>query len=260
MQRFINSRFYTGRLWHFRKQGVKNNFSYPVFIWYLDLDEISASGEYDRLIASEKFGLFSFKEKDHGKFDTSDIPLREKIRKITRAHQLPDPMRIMLLTNLRTAGYVFNPVSFYYLFDQEQNLFAAIAEVNNTFGEQKAYLIPFQGSEGCHLTEKQFYVSPFIRHDSIFEFRLKRPAESLRVEVNTSNHKGFELKALLTGREYQITALRVWGLFLKFPLITLKIIFLIHYQALKLYLKKLPYYKKAETDLLIRAATTHKEN
>lgn len=155
----------------------------------------------------------------------------------------------MLMTNLNVLGYNFNPVSFYYCFDGKNEPVCCIAEVGNTFGEMKPYLMTKENlkENTFHLnTEKYFYVSPFMDHDASFDFNLGIPGEKLNNRIDTFKNGERVFISTLTGNKKPITNLNLLWYSMRFPLITLKIIILIHWNALLLWRKKIPYLKKAE--------------
>ncbi|MBL8152132.1 MAG: DUF1365 domain-containing protein, partial [Blastocatellia bacterium] len=155
--------------------------------------------------------------------------------------------RIMLMTHLRTLGYVFNPVSFYFCFDRQDQPVCAIAEVGNTFGEMKPYFFNQKTLEGDSFNmemAKYFYVSPFIGLDSHFDFKLKVPSEKLNIKIDGYEKDAKMLVSTLTGKRQELADSKLFWYSLKFPAVTVKVIALIHWHALKLYLNKLPYYKK----------------
>ncbi|MCE9500339.1 MAG: DUF1365 domain-containing protein, partial [Leptospira sp.] len=157
--------------------------------------------------------------------------------------------KIFLVTHLRMFGYIFNPVSFYYCYDEHGNPLCAIPEVGNTFGELKPYLLRNEDrtEQGFRkMMEKFFYVSPFIDLDTTFDFNLHLPGEKLHVTIDDyKNGKKFFLTAV-SGERKRLTDGRLMWYILRFPFITLQVIGLIHWHALKLYLKKIPYLKKTD--------------
>jgi hypothetical protein len=155
----------------------------------------------------------------------------------------------MLLTNLNVLGYNFNPVSFYFCYNEKNEIACAVAEISNTFREMKLF---FLGKENLkegkfHLdTKKYFYVSPFIDHDASFDFDLSVPGDKLNIRIDDHKDGDRFFISTLTGIRKEISN---WNLFfysLRFPLIPLRIITLIHWNALLLWLKKIHYHKKAE--------------
>ena len=168
---------------------------------------------------------------------------------------LEKPHRILLLTNLRYLGYGFNPVSFYFAMDSADRLYAVLAEVNNTFGEQKPYLIvldePVASDENRRVFArawKNFYVSPFIDRDREFVFRIKRPGQLLSLGVDTYSGEQPVLRAAYSGQREKIKARAMFLNMIRIPFVTFKVIALIHWHALLLFFKKVPYFNKDETD------------
>ena len=161
--------------------------------------------------------------------------------------------RIMILTNLNVLGYNFNPVSFYYVFDKNNNPVCSIAEVGNTFGELKPYLLKNENlkENKYHLnTTKYFYVSPFFDHDNNFDFNLTIPNEKLNIRIDSFKKEERVFISTLTGSKKPLTNLNLFWYSIRFPLITLKIIILIHWNALLLWAKKIHFHKKSEYENL----------
>lgn len=238
---------------HHRMAPKVHRFHYDIFMFYLDLDEIEGLGKRLKFMSRNRFNLFNFRDRDH-----LQLP-REKpdTTKDTRQHIntylaeqgiTTPPKRIMVLTNLCTLGYQFNPVSFYFCYDDADNVMCSIVEVCNTFHEMKPYFLGGDTKQagGFKLnTEKYFYVSPFIDMDTNFDFDLQIPGEKLNVKIDDYDKGGKRFFiSTLTGTKKPLRDATLLLYFLSFPLITLKVIGLIHWQALKLWLKKLPFHKK----------------
>jgi len=167
--------------------------------------------------------------------------------------KLNDP-KIFLLTNLRTLGYQFNPVSFYYVYENSKAV-CCVAEVGNTFGEMKLFLLngeTLHENRFLYRTKKYFYVSPFIEHDVDFDFQLTIPNDKLNLRIDDYRGDDRFFIATVTGEKRALTQLRLIWYAIRFPFITLKIISLIHWNALLLWLKKIPYHKKADNPNLQR--------
>jgi DUF1365 family protein len=216
-------------------------------MFYLDLDEIDAVAKKVWLVSRDRFNFFSFRDCDHLRLTRGG--LKENVLAYLRL-QAPalDAERIMLLTNLRTLGYVFNPVSFYFSFNRLGQPVCAVAEVNNTFGETKPFFI----GEGCYRsgafrmrTEKHFYVSPFIDLDVSVDFNLEVPGEKVAIRVDDYKEGKRILLSSLIGEKRELTAANLIWYSLRYPLMTLRVITLIHWHALKLYLKRIPYHRKS---------------
>ena len=239
---------------HHRLVPKKNRFNYDVFMFYIDLDELNELSKKYWLFGFNRFSLFSFYNKDHANISqtvyerTSSVKL--KLIEYIKANGIDTvPHSIRLLSNLTTAGYLFNPVSFYYLFDKDGKAFSAVAEVCNTFGEMKLYLMgigDLKEDSFSKMLPKNFYVSPFSKSNIWFNFILKIPGEKILQRVDDYDQQNGErmLLSSISGVKQPLTDWNMLSRFLSIPFITLKIITLIHWQALKIYLKKVPYFKK----------------
>jgi len=185
--------------------------------------------------------------------------LRQQVNQYFREKDQPVPSSVFLLTNLRYLGYGFNPVSFYFALDDSQRLYAILAEVNNTFGEQKPYLIlldrPVDPTENKRIFArawKNFYVSPFIDRDREFVFRMKLPDGKLSLGIDTYENEIPVLRAAYSGIRKPVNRRTMIGQMIRFPFITLKVIALIHWHAMILYIKKVPFFGKESTDAMIQ--------
>jgi len=251
----INSCLYKARVMHHRLEPKQHRFHYDIFMFYLDLDEIDSLCKNLRWMSRNKFNLFNFRDKDHlqlprEKPDTTKTT-REHITEYLKENGVDiGNGRIMLLTNLCTLGYQFNPVSFYYCYNEQGEVACTIVEVCNTFMEMKPYFLGANTRAGDHFhlnTTKHFYVSPFIDMDTNFDFNLDIPGEKLQVRIDDFKQDGSRFFiSTLSGARVPLTDGKLLQYFFSFPLITLKVIGLIHWQALKLWLKKLPFHKKDE--------------
>ncbi len=232
---------------HNRLMPKSHRFVYDVFMFFLDLDEADGLTKKFLPLSRNRFNLFSFRDRDHIRYKGGNV--KESVLEYLKDKniRLAEP-RIYLLTNLAFLGYNFNPVSFFYCFDGERPV-CAVAEVGNTFREMKYYVLnsdTLRDNAFRLRTVKYFYVSPFIDHDAEFDFHLKIPGEKLEIVINDyKNGNKFFLTAL-TGMKKPLTHGRLLWYCLRFPFITLQVIGLIHWQALKLWRKKLAFYRKAE--------------
>lgn len=242
----FSSSLYELTVMHHRLEPLKNRFVYRVYMFALDLDELGTLHRSLRLFSHNRPNLFSFRDTDH-------LPLgkrtaRENLEEFLRRNGVTESVgRILLITNVRTFGYVFNPVSFYYCYDTAGNPLCAVPEVGNTFGEVKPFLLRREDRTETgfrRMVTKHFYVSPFIEHDASFDFQLGLPDERLQVVINDHKEgKKFFLTAL-AGVRRPLTDARLLWYTLRFPFMTLRVITLIHWQALKLMLRRLPYFRK----------------
>lgn len=244
----MNSCLYDGVVMHHRLRPLRNRFVYSVYMFYLDLEELDDLHQRLRFFSRNRFNLYSFRDADHMRITAGD--LRANLVEYLRRNGVTDEVgRIMLLTNVRVLGYVFNPVSFYFCYDREGRPLCAVPEVGNTFGEQKAY---FMGAETRtengfrRQVQKMFYVSPFVDLDTSFDFHLRIPGERLQVQVDDIQDGDRFFLSALTGERKPLTDRALLYDFLRIPLVTVKVIWLIHWQAVKLWLRKLRFRRKAE--------------
>ena len=267
------SRIYECQVTHARFAPRRHRFSYRIFMLALDLDELPALGRRLRLFSHDRRGFYSLREEDylpvHGPAHNAtvpgpvsagargDSPLKARVRDLfsARGVALPEDLRVELVTLPRVLGYLFNPVSFYFCRDAAGACLGAIAEVTNTFREVKPYVLgpdclrpagrPGTG-ELFHLrVPKHFYVSPFSDVDVAFDFRLRPPGEKLSVRIDDYAGPERTLASVLVGSVSPLTDRRLAWFSLKYPLLTLRVIVLIHWHALRLHLKKIPWFAKA---------------
>ncbi len=244
----MNSSLYDCVVMHHRLVPLKHRFVYKVFMFYLDVDELDELGRRSWLFSRNRFNLFSFRDRDHLWLDRPTV--RENVVAYLKTKGVDiGSGRIMLLTNVRTLGYVFNPVSFYFCFDEAGEPVCAVPEVGNTFRELKPYLLRRDALKDGTFRERQtkhFYVSPFFDLDTVFEFQLGIPGERLQVKIDDFQQEKKAFVSALTGTRREFTdGMLAWS-FLRIPFVTLKVIFLIHWHAMLLYLKKLPFHRKHE--------------
>jgi uncharacterized protein len=244
----MNSCLFECKVMHNRKTEIRHKFHYKYFMFYLDLDEIDLLNKKLFLFSHNRFNIFSFRDKDHLSFDKPGV--KYNILKYLGEHNYAEKVtRIMLLTNVATLGYNFNPVSFYFCFDADDNPVCVVPEVGNTFGELKPYFI---SSEKLHENsfsdriQKNFYVSPFIEHDVFFDFKLKVPSEKLSIRIDDYKENDRVFITSLFGKKKTLNNRNLLKYFLKYPFVTLKVITAIHFQALFLYLKKIRFFRKNE--------------
>lgn len=249
----MNSCLYECTVMHHRLEPKVNQFRYRMFMLALNLDEI------DKLavggLSHNRWNLYSFRDRDHLTLPGLETAsLRENLTAwlANRGITLPIGGQVLLVTLPRVLGYSFNPVSFYFCSDVDDLPLCAVVEVGNTFRELKPYLIPAPDGDGRFrlITPKHFYVSPFSPLDLLFDFRLRVPDETLDIHIDDRAAERPVLLSALTGRRVPLTSSRLLWFTLKYPLITLKVIALIHWHALLLWMRRLPWHRKsANTDL-----------
>lgn len=240
----MNSCLYECHVMHRRLQPKTHEFVHRVFLFALDLDELPEIARQNPFVGLDGESLYTFRHDDH--FQSVPGGARKNAEAFLAAQQLPRPAKILLLTNLRFLGYVFNPISIWFCWDAEGSPIGAIAEVGNTFGELKTYFVPHRDGRFLVRVPKHFYVSPFSELDLDFEFRFEMPGERLAAYVDDYRGEEKVLVTSLTGKRLPLTTGNLARLTIKYPLITLKVITLIHWHALRLWLKKIPFFRKED--------------
>lgn len=237
----LASALYEGTVVHLRLRPRRHRLGYGVFALLLDLDEIDALSARLRLFSRNRFNLFSFHDRDYG--GRSREPLQAQIARHLAAAGIEGGGPIRLLTMPRVLGYAFNPLSIYFCHTGAGRLSAVLYEVSNTFGERHSYLIPV--APGCEArvvqrTEKRFFVSPFLDMNLDYTFRLHPPGERLVVSIVARDRDGTVLSAVEEARRRPLTDGALARAFVNFPLVTLKVILGIHWEALLIWLKGIP--------------------
>lgn len=256
----MNSCLYKATVMHHRMEPKVHRFNYSVFMFYVDLDEIDTLAKKYFMFSRNKFNFFSFRDKEHlqlpaGNPDQTKTTKQHILDYLKQNNINSVDGKIMLLTGMNVLGYNFNPVSFYFCYNKADQPVCAIAEVSNTFREMKPYLLDKETLTDNRFllnTTKYFYVSPFFDHDANFEFKLGIPAEKLNIRIDTIKEQRRSFISTLTGVSRKMSATNLMWYALRFPLIPLRIMFLIHWNALLLWLKKIPFHKKAEQTELQR--------
>ena len=246
----MNSCLYECSVMHHRLAPKVHHFQHDIFMFYLDLDELEIVAKKIFLFSHNRKNFYSFRDADHE--PAGENPLKERIVNFLRQNGIDlGPFgRVMLLTLPRVFGYVFNPVSIYYCFDEAGKPVCSVAEVGNTFREMKLFLLRREelaaGTTFAKIVPKHFYVSPFSSLDLSFDFKLKIPGDKLDIKIDDRDGADKVLISTLTGQRAALSNRNLAWFTLKYPLVTLKVVFLIHWHALRLWLKRAPYYRKSE--------------
>lgn len=237
-----SSALYVGRVGHTRLRPFTHGFEYRVFSILVDLDELESLSRRLRLFSHNRFNLFGLSDRDHGRRDGSS--LREWIDgHLTAADIDLEGGAVRLLCFPRILGYTFNPLSVWYCYHADGTLRAVLHEVKNTFGEQHGYLVPV-GDDLRHSFDKELFVSPFMEMEAHYRFAMNRPGEQLSVGITQLDAEGEILRASIRGRRRPLSDRALLGLFFSHPLMTLKVIAAIHYQAFHLWRKGARYRRR----------------
>jgi len=244
------SALYTGRVMHQRLKPRRHRLSYRMFFLLLDLDEIDSLAARLWLFSRNRFNFFGFVDRDHG--DGSGGSLKAYVeRQLDLAGIETNGGPVRLLAVPRMLGYAFNPLSIYFCYRQQGGLAAILYEVNNTFGERHTYLIPVEDCEGKGPVEqhcaKRLYVSPFNGMSMQYRFRIGPPEESVSLHITGSDGQGPLIVASFSGRRRALTDATLAGAFLAYPLLTVKVIAGIHWEALRLWAKGMRLHERPAT-------------
>ena len=238
----MNSCIYNGVVTHTRFKPVKHFLKYKTFSFYIDLDEIKKLDNDNPIFSYNRFNIFSFYDKDHGDRDGKALKVwvLDNLKKFNINENIN---KIKLLCYPRIFGYVFNPLSVFYCY--EDNLLKAIFyEVKNTFNEQHTYIFKVKDNKIEQKCKKKFYVSPFMDMETKYDFKLLYPDEKLYVSINQTDKEGVILSAIQTGERKDFNLKQLITNFFKYPLMTIKIISAIHFEALLLWKKGAIYRKR----------------
>jgi DUF1365 family protein len=241
-----HSALYVGHVMHARLRPRRHRLAYRVYSMLLDIDELPALDRSLRLFSVGRFNLFSFHPADHG--DGSGTDLRAQIESRLSAGGLRAGGAIRLLTMPRLLGHVFNPLSVWFCHapgGPDAALQAILYEVNNTFGERHSYLIPVDDPAAAIVTQrcdKQMHVSPFLGMAMGYRFRVLPPQAQLSIGISVHDAQGAVLNAQLDGERRSLSDAALLRVFASHPLLTLKVVAAIHWEALRLWLKRVPLH------------------
>ena len=240
----MTSSIYNGTVIHKRFKPKIHFFKYQVFSLLIDLSELKILDQKISFFSYNSFNLISFFDKDHGDRDGSS--LIEWVKKNLKENKIiSENIKIKLLCYPRIFGYVFNPLSVFYVYDKNEELISILYEVKNTFGEQHTYIFKVENNNLLqHNCEKKFHVSPFIEMDCNYFFRVLKPTEKISVIIDQYQSNEKILYASQDGIRRDFTSSELIRSYLKHPLMTFKIIIAIHFEAFKLWSKGIRYIKK----------------
>ena len=240
-----NSSIYNGTVIHKRFKPKTNFFRYKVFSLLLDLSEFYLLEKKLKIFSYNKFNIISFYDLDHGPRDGTSIR-NWVIKNLKKNNIKSKDIKIKLLCYPRIFGYVFNPLSVFYIYNKNVELISILYEVKNTFGEQHTYIFKVNNNKNIikNMCEKKFHVSPFIDMNCIYSFKILKPSDKISVIIDQQDSKGKLLYASQDGIRTKLNNKNLIISYLKHPLMTFKIILAIHFEAFKLWTKGIKFIKK----------------
>jgi DUF1365 family protein len=240
----VNSHLLAGVVRHRRTQPFTYQLQHDVFYFALDLAELDEVAARSRLVGRNRRAIVGFRDGDH--LPVPSTNLDEDLRAHLRAEgHDPAGWRIMLITNLRILGYVFNPASFYLCRDERGVLRVVIVEVHNTFGERHLYtLVPNARPDAFTASmPKAFFVSPFISLDGRYAVHVRDDEDGVRISIALRQDGEVRLSTSLVLRRRALTDRAILRLLVRHPLMTQRTMGLIHWHALRLWLRGARFYR-----------------
>lgn len=236
----MTAALYVGETVHRRLSPRPHRFRYRLFQLLLDIDRIDADLAGLKMLRRGPFGLFSVDDSDHGWRDGRSLRSWVEAR-LAEAGVQATAHRIRLLTFPRVLGFVFNPISLLYVEDVAGDLEAVIYEVNSTFGQTHAYVAPASGGGWQRQTaDKALFVSPFFAVEGAYRFDVSPPSRRLNLSIVKSTNDHPDFTATLALQREPLSDRRLLALFFGMPLMTVKVVAAIHWEALRLFLKRIP--------------------
>lgn len=244
----LSSALYVGSVWHKRNQVKKHVFKYPIFYLLMDLDLFQSGRSGSRVLSFDRKNLLSVWQKDYG--ENSSKGLKDQL--IEAGKQLSSQSnisKIYMLTMPRVLGFAFNPITVFYCLNDDQELEAIFYEVHNTFGEKIIYGCAVSFNEktkkiSLHSADKHLHVSPFFEVEGAYKFHQKITSETLVLAIQYHLNGAKKLTANLTGKKEKLTTRNLIKALIRIPFVTLKTVAAIHYEAMILWIKGVPFYRK----------------
>ena len=242
-------RIYLGDVVHCRHDKIKHKLSYKALSFSIDIDRLQDMDQMSLLLSVDRFNLFSFHPTDHMESGHTDLRgYVEEVLKQAKIDTFPD--KIQLLAYPRFLGRAFNPISVFYCYSKEK-LQAILYQVRNTFGDMHHYAVEINTSEAQgiqpvfrHSCPKNFHVSPFLELSGHYHFIARPPADDVSLIIRLTQESAPVLTASFHGKEQPATTARLLAIGLRYFQNSAKILGLIHYEALKLWIKGAKFYKR----------------
>ena len=240
-----NSSIYNGTVIHKRFKPKVHFFKYKVFSILIDISEINLLHKNLKIFSYNSFNIISFYDADHGPRDGTSV--KEWVIKNLKDNQIDTKdIKIKLLCYPRIFGFVFNPLSVFFIYNKKSELISILYEVKNTFDEQHTYIFKNRENENLikHTCKKKFHVSPFIEMNCTYFFKILKPGDKISVIIDQYDEEGKLLYASQDGSRIELNNKNLFLSYLKHPLMTFKIIAAIHFEAFKLWAKGIKFIKK----------------
>ena len=240
-----SSSIYNGTVIHKRFKPKVHFFKYKVFSILIDISEINLLHKNLKIFSYNSFNIISFYDADHGPRDGTSV--KEWVIKNLKDNQIDTKdIKIKLLCYPRIFGFVFNPLSVFFIYNKKSELISILYEVKNTFDEQHTYIFKNRENENLikHTCKKKFHVSPFIEMNCTYFFKILKPGDKISVIIDQYDEEGKLLYASQDGSRIELNNKNLFLSYLKHPLMTFKIIAAIHFEAFKLWIKGIKFIKK----------------
>ena len=240
-----NSSIYNGTVIHKRFKPKVHFFKYKVFSILIDISEINLLHKNLKIFSYNRFNIISFYDADHGPRDGTSV--KKWVIKNLKDNQIDTKdIKIKLLCYPRIFGFVFNPLSVFFIYNKKSELISILYEVKNTFDEQHTYIFKSRENENPikHTCKKKFHVSPFIEMNCTYFFKILKPGDKISVIIDQYDEEGKLLYASQDGSRIELNNKNLFLSYLKHPLMTFKIIAAIHFEAFKLWIKGIKFIKK----------------
>jgi len=231
----VRSALYLGTLVHSRREPVRHSFRYPLSTFLIDLDELDELERRLTLVSVNRRNVVSICDRDH--FD--GLPLKQAVLELIDDRSVE---RVLMLAQPRIFGYVFNPVSFFWCYRADGSLACMVAELNNTFGERLPEVL--RGAELRYEHDKRLHVSPFCGLDQSYEYAFSQPGAEVWARIHVRENGRCPLTAVMHARRHELTNGSLASTLARYPLQPLQVIAQIHWQALQLVLRRVPFHHK----------------